>query len=364
MQREKLSNFIIKNQVALIDINQNVHEALKLLNVSPIKTLFVIKKNKEEIKFFGTITDGDVRRFLIKKINTHEKIKYLYNKKSKFLYSNENNFKKKISSIYQQLFINYIPVLNKKKNYLGYIDAKKLLQKLNYLKEPRKFDLFIMAGGFGKRLRPLTYTIPKPLILINGLTIISRILKSIPSENVGTIFISLHYKSILIKNYINKNYKDKKIIFFEEKKPLGTAGSLYQLKKIKKNTNCLLVNADISTNIDFNLFFNFHLNFKSDFTVCSSNYKIDVPFGVITATGKRVKKITEKPILNLQVNTGIYFFNVKILNLIKNRHFISATDLISILIKKKLKVYYYPIYEQWIDIGSKEDLKKAKSLLI
>jgi NDP-sugar pyrophosphorylase family protein len=364
MQRNKLSHFLEKKDTFIIDANKNVHDALKLLNKSKIKTLIVIKNKNTDSEFCGTVTDGDIRRFLIKKINLETKIKYLCNKNSKFLYIHEKNFIKKISSIYHNLLINYIPILSKKKKYLGYLDAKQVLEKFKYFKKIKKFDVFIMAGGFGKRLRPLTYKTPKPLIDINGSSIISRILASIPIDKIDNIFISLHYKAGQIKNHINKNYNNNnKITFFHEKKPLGTAGSLFQLKKIKTNENFLLINADLFSNVDFNSFFNFHLNYKSDFTVCSSNYKIDVPYGVITNIGNKIKKITEKPRINLQINSGIYFFNKKIINSIKNNFFLSATNLILILIKKKYKILHYPIYEQWIDIGNVEDLKKATSFL-
>jgi NDP-sugar pyrophosphorylase family protein len=363
MNINKLSYFLKKKDTFIIDANKNVHDALKLLNKSKIKTLIVIKNKNTDYKFCGTITDGDIRRFLIKKINLETKIKYLCNKNSKFLYIQETNFIKKISYIYKNLLINYIPILNQKKKYLGYIDAKQVLEKFKYLEKTKKFDVFIMAGGYGKRLRPLTYKTPKPLIDINGSSIILRILASIPIDKIDNIFISLHYRAAQIKNHINKNFNNNKITFFHEKRPLGTAGSLFKLKKIKTNENFLLINADISTNIDFNSFFNFHLNYKSDFTVCSSNYKIDVPYGVITNIGNKIKKITEKPRINLQINSGIYFFNKKIINLIKNNFFLSTTSLISILIEKKYKILHYPIYEHWIDIGNVEDLKKAISFL-
>lgn len=357
-----LKRFIKKKNSSVVEIDKKIYYVLALLNKIDIKTLFVVKKIKNSKKFYGTITDGDVRRFLLTKINNNATVADLYKKKSKFFYIDEKNILKKTIKIYETLQINYVPVLDKKHNYLGYVECKDILDFFKHEKKTPQYDLFIMAGGFGKRLRPLTNLIPKPLIELNGSTMISRIIESAQQANINQIFVSLHYKSSIIKKYIKKNYKNK-IEFINEKKPLGTAGSLFNLRKKKIKENIMLINSDVTTTVNFDYFFKFHIENKSDFTIGSSSYKVDIPYGVIESHKKKIKNIQEKPALQFQINSGIYFFNKKILRFIKNSAFLNITDLIKFLIKKKYNVLHYPMYEQWIDIGNKEDLEKAKSLV-
>ena len=252
-----LSSFVKKENKPLININQNISEALKLLNQNDIKTLFVVKKKDKKNIYCGTITDGDIRRFLIKKINLEKKIKYVFKKKSKYLFNDDKNFLNKIRVFYNKSLINIIPILDKKNYYLGYINCDQVINSFEKNKEQKLYDLFIMAGGFGKRLRPLTYTLPKPLIEVNGSNMISRIINSTRSQSINKIFISLYYKSSLIKKYITKNFKNKNIIFLTEKKPLGTAGSISMMKKYNPKNDFLLINADISSTVDFNSFSSF-----------------------------------------------------------------------------------------------------------
>lgn len=358
-----LFSYLNKETKPLIDINKNISDALKLLNQNDIKTLFVIKKKGKSNIYCGTITDGDIRRFLIKKINLEKKIKFVFKKKSKFLFYDDKDFLSKARLIYNKSLINIIPILSKNYHYLGYVNCDQIINILDKKKEKKLYDLFIMAGGFGKRLRPLTYTLPKPLIEVNGTNMISRIINSASSQSVDKIFVSLYYKSSLIKKYINQNFQNKNIIFLIEKKPLGTAGSISMLKKYKAKNNFLLMNADISSNIDFNSFFKFHSQNKSDLTICSSKYKIDVPFGVMQNDGKKIKKFLEKPKYEFLINSGIYFMNKKILKIIKKNTYLDLNHLVAKAIENKLKVMHYPMYEQWIDIGSKKDLNKARKIL-
>jgi len=358
-----LNSFIIKDNKPLININQNIREALKLLNLIDIKTLFVFKNKGSKAIFCGTITDGDIRRFLIKKINLEKKIKFVFKKNSKFLFYDDKNYQNKLNLIYKKFLINYVPIIDKSNNYIGYINSKQILKKLQKFKNEKQFDLFIMAGGFGKRLRPLTYELPKPLIEINGTSMISRIINSTDNQNVDQIFISLYYKSSLIKKHIDKNFKDKKVTYLVEKKPLGTAGSLSMLKNYNFQENFLLMNSDISSKVDFNSFYNFHIKNKSDLTICSSMYQMDVPYGVLENKGKNVQKFVEKPNFKFLINSGIYFINKKILKMIKKNHHLNINELVLKAIQNKYKVLHYPMYEQWIDIGSKSDLYKARKML-
>ena len=166
-----------------------------------------------------------------------------------------------------------------------------------------------MAGGLGKRLRPLTNKTPKPLIKINKISIIERIIKNLDFENVNKIYITL-YKSKLIIDYIRKKSLSSKLCFVVEKKPLDTAGSLLNLKDNLCN-DILVINSDIVSKINIKSYFQYHTKNKADITLCSKKYNIDIPYGVLNLNNNKITSIKEKPRLDYWVNTGIYFLNSK-----------------------------------------------------
>ena len=312
-----------------------------------IKTLFVINRKK---KIVGTISDGDIRRGILKYKKLEVKIYKIMRKNFFFL-----DEKKKIFDYVKLKKNNFllIPVLDKKKNI---IDIKNLEEIQS--KTIRENPVLIMAGGYGKRLRPYTLNTPKPMLKINGKPILEKIICQFKENGFYNFYISTYFRSKKIFNYFKDGSRLKvKINYINEKKPLGTAGSLGLLPK--KETKAIIVaNGDILTKLDSNFLLDYHNKNKFDLTVASINYNYQLPFGSIKVKNNYITDLEEKPKLTYKINAGIYVINSKIYKSIKKNINISMTSLITSLLGKGKKIGVFPIYENWGDIGNKEILSK------
>ena len=298
----------------------------------------------------GTITDGDIRRGLLKNYNVNDKIEKIYKKNPlstrKILSNNQ------INKILNKKGITFLPLINKKNEIIDIYDSKKTdeVSSIN-------FPMLIMAGGKGLRLRPLTNKIPKPLLLVNKKPIIEHIITNAKNQGISNFFISINYLGHKIKKYLGNGSKlGVKIKYLEEKKPLGTAGSIKLIKKFNKPI--IVTNSDIISKIDFKEMIKTHKKNKSQLTIVAKVFYEKDNYGRIIANGIVVKKIIEKLEQNLLINAGIYLINPKIKKIIKNSEYLDMTDLINKVLKKKIKVCVFPIHEEWLDYGlSKNKIK-------
>ena len=277
------------------------------------------------------------------------------NKKVKFFYKNINNdypYKN-----YFTLNIFCIPVIDKSKKILFYI------VKNDHVIEKFDNSIFLMAGGKGLRLYPLTKFIPKPLLKIDNIPIIERIIENFKKQGFYNFKISINYLGSKIKNYLKKRKNlNVKIKFISEKKFLGTAGSLSLVNINEFKFPLILTNSDLISNINYKRLLNFHIKNKSDLTICVRNQIFEMPYGEIYLEGKKVLKIIEKPISNSIINAGVYVLSKKILKLTKTNKHLMMNELINISIKNNCKILSFPIYENWIDVGNKDQLLKANNL--
>lgn len=353
-----LKSKIIRNKNNVVHLNFSVKKVLKKLNNQINKIIFIVDKKN---RLMGSITDGDIRRKFMQGNTLNDDLKNFFNKKPLALKMDDSNFKTKINFA-KKHHIRIIPVVTKKNEYLGFVRLQSLIDyKDNSL---NGFDVVIMAGGFGKRLYPITKRIPKPLIKIGGEPIIDNLIERCRIRSINNIHVILHYKAGLIKNHLLKKFPKikHKFNFVLEKKPLDTAGGLKLINQKTSSKNFLLINSDIITNINFDNVYKFFTDNKADLVVCATKNEIMIPYGVLNINNQEVENITEKPIFNIHINSGIYFLNKKIINQIKKNEKINAVELVKRSIKKGKKIFYYPIYENWIDIGSHTDLIKAKNL--
>ena len=216
-----------------------------------------------------------------------------------------------------------------------------------------------MAGGLGTRLEPFTKVLPKPLIPIDGKPIINHIMESFKNSGSNTFYITLNYKSKILKSYFEELKHKYKIFFLEEKKPLGTAGALFLLKN-RIAINFFVTNSDIILNTDYIDLYNFHIESKNDITLVVAAKEYEIPYGSceISSNGNLLK-INEKPKYNFLINSGLYLLNNKILKLLKKNNKIDMNELIELAIEKKFKIKIYPVSDkQWIDVGQWVEYKK------
>lgn len=220
-----------------------------------------------------------------------------------------------------------------------------------------------MAGGKGLRLYPLTKFTPKPLLKIDNIPIIERIIENFKKQGFYNFKISINYLGSMIKNYLKKKKNlNVKIKFISEKKFLGTAGSLSLINKNELKFPLILTNSDLISNINYKRLLDFHIKNKSDLTICVRNQIFEMPYGEIYLEGKKVLKIIEKPMSNSIINAGVYVLSKKILKFTETNKHLMMNELINISIKNNCKILSFPIYENWIDVGNKDQLLKANIL--
>lgn len=327
-----------------------------LLDQTPDKCLIV---TEDSGKFLGTLTDGDVRRAILTGRLVSDNISQVYFKKSCVI--NQSSFNEESAlSLIKDNELPLLPILDKSGSVVDYVSLQKLgiRQRDNDLLTDT--PVVIMAGGKGTRLQPLTNFLPKPLIPVgNETTLIEKIISQFTKFGCKKFIISVNYKSKLIKSYFEELNPDYEVKFIEEDKPLGTIGSLALAKKyIDKSffvTNCdILVKANLS---DFK---KHHLDGNFNATIMASTKRYVIPYGTCELKNDgSLARIIEKPIHELLINTGLYFFERTILDCITPNTKLEATDLIQLLISNSKKIGIFPINsESWSDFGQLDELNK------
>ena len=220
----------------------------------------------------------------------------------------------------------------------------------------------IFAGGKGKRLRPYTYVVPKPLIPIGKKPILELIIRQLAKYGINHITISILNNSELFQSiFSKKSFPNVKIDFLVEKKPMGTIGGLKLIKDLPKEF--LAMNGDLITDLNFKNFYKFHKSNKSDLTICTKTLKTNIEYGEIKNNKKKnLTKFEEKPRYKYQINLGIYIIKkelVKRISIKKNFGF----DVFVEKTKDK-KVFVYNSNCKWFDIGREKDLFEAKNFIL
>jgi dTDP-glucose pyrophosphorylase/predicted transcriptional regulator len=338
-----------KNYLKKIIISQDskILEAINNLNISGLKIVLVVDKNK---KFVGVVNDGDIRRAFSSGYNINSSIRHVVNKKSFFVKTilDINNFSPRELDEFS-----HIPVIKNNKIYGLY--AQNI--NSNITEKNNKEHVVIMAGGYGKRLGVLTKKCPKALLKFNNKPLLQHILEYVKKNNFYNIQISLFFLKKMIKNFIlKKNHFSLKIKFLEERSPMGTIGSIGLIKKI--SSNFVVLNCDVISDVNLNELLKFHKKHKSILTIGIKHFQYKNPYGVIISKKNRFISFKEKPDVNFTINTGIYVFNRKIISIIKKFNLRNIEDLITKLNNNNYKILTYPIFENWHDLG--QDKKKLK----
>lgn len=328
----------------IIHKNQSISEAIIKITKSKIKILFVINNNN---KLLGSISSGDLRRSISKKIDLKEPVE-------KIMFKNPKYFKNKNKDLSSYKDFICIPIVNEKKEIIDLQYNKNLITN-------KKNTVFLMAGGKGSRLMPLTKKTPKPLLKIKGIPIIEKIILNFKNQGFENFIISVNYLGYKIKNYLGDGKKLKvNISYINEKKYLGTAGSLSLIDFKKTFFPIIVANSDLISEIDYGNLISYHDKKKSELTICGKNKIFEMPYGEILQNDNKVKSIIEKPKIYHLVNAGVYVFGKNVLKKISSNKKLMMNDLISKQLKKNKKVFCYPVYENWIDIGNKLDYKNNK----
>ena len=304
-------------------------------------------------KLLGTITDGDIRRALIQQHSMDTLASEIMFEEPVVAFSEDSS--DTILTIMKNSNLNQIPILDADRCVVG-------LETLQHLLKKEKMDtpVCLMAGGFGRRLLPLTASMPKPLLKVGSRPILEMILNRFIKAGFHNFFISIYYKADMVREYFGDGGKwGVSINYLCEKEPLGTAGALGLLPKNLPDSKIIVMNGDLITKVDFKHILQFHNEEEAVATMCAREYDFQVPYGVIKAEGSSVKSVQEKPIHSFFVNAGIYVLNSTLVKHIDGRSFLDMTNFLEQQIKNGDHVSMFPMHEYWVDIGRAEEYKRA-----
>ena len=350
------------NKKILIRKNITIKKALYLMKLVGLKNLFVVNNDN---KLLASISGGDLRNALLKGKKLNDHVFALANYNPKFVnYSDKKNLSNKLEKLFKYHKLELVPILDQKKivkDVIAWADFFKKKRKISKKKTVfynKNLDVVIMAGGKGTRLKPFTEILPKPLMPIKNKTIIENILNFFIKNEFKKFFITINFKSEILKAYFKEISENYAIKFIQEKKPLGTIGSIKLIKT--KNKNTIVANCDVIYKINLKRFVANHIKKKFDISFIASNKKLEVPYGVCRFKNNKFEKFEEKPKLFFYINTGLYIINNRLKKLIpKNKKF-DATDLINLANLNKYKIGIYKINEnQWFDTGQWSELSKT-----
>lgn len=339
----QLQNHIVNKETPII-------EAMKKINELPLTlTLFVVDDHN---KLIGTLTDGDIRRGLLSGKALEERVQDFMH--TQFHYLKEDVDVEIVQEI-KAKGVRLIPRISDKGEIVKLYDLHKLKSLL-------PIDAVIMAGGRGKRLRPITDEIPKPMIQLGNKPILEHNLDQLISFGVENFYISVNYlKEQIIEYFGDGSSKGVNIQYIEEEKPLGTIGALSLAKNIQNEI--LLMNADLFTNIDFEDFYLAFKNKQADMAIASIPYTVNIPYAIMEGQNGLIEKFKEKPSNTYYANSGIYLIDSCLLDNIPKNQFYNTTDLMYYCLKNNKKLIHNPLTGYWIDIGKHEDLKKAREII-
>lgn len=338
---------LVKNHI--IPEHLTIKEALKVLNTlsGDALTLLVVDDNEVMV---GTLTDGDIRRKIIEGISLEESVSWVMHKNFSFLKAGSIDVG--IIRRCRVLGIVLLPCLDIEGKICKVYNLKKTYSVL-------PLDVVLMAGGRGERLRPLTDSVPKPLLKIGDKTIIDYNIERLLDCGIENLYVTVNY----LAEQLEEHFKDKrgnvKIRCVREKEYLGTLGAAGLIEEYE-NDLILVMNSDLFTNIDFEEFYLYFKESGADMAVAAIPYSVAVPYGIFKIDGDRVVDVEEKPVYNYYANSGIYLIKRELLSLIPKNQYFNATDLIRMVVGRGGKVVRFPLMGYWIDIGKLEDYKKAQ----
>jgi dTDP-glucose pyrophosphorylase len=344
-----MENF--KNNI--ISSDYSLRDALARLDQIGIygNVLFILESNG---KLRGTITDGDIRRGLLKGASIDDLALSVAN--LAYYSLNLYNGSVDIDAIKRLKLkkIKLVPLLDENSHLIKIIDIDSYRGFL-------PIDVFIMAGGKGARLMPLTKDCPKPMLVIGDKPILEHNIDRLISFGVERFIISINYLGdVIINHFKNGEEKGVNITYIQESEPLGTIGSI-SLAPEFKNDYVLVMNSDLLTDVDYLDFFEHFMEMGSHLSVATIPYHVDIPYAVLEMdTNSFVSSLSEKPKYTYYSNAGIYLLKKEVISLVPYNEFFNATDLIEAIIKNKDKVSSFPILGYWLDIGKMPDFIKAQ----
>jgi dTDP-glucose pyrophosphorylase len=346
------------NQLLCRD-NITIKDALKRLNQAETGCVIIVS---DQGKLLGTLSDGDLRRSILSNQKLSTSIKTCYNKTPYFLVKGQHN-EEELKSIFLEKEVNIIPIVDSNRVVVDY------RHNINHIRHRVSDEglsslchvpVVIMAGGKGTRMEPFTSVLPKPLIPVYDKPIIDHIIERFTELGCTDYYITVNYKSRILRAYFDETDRDYQVHFVEEDKPLGTAGSLRDLRG-KFTSPLFVTNCDVLVKTDYLSVYNYHKHGKYDLTLVACAKEYVIPYGTceLNSNGD-LSHIDEKPKYDFLVNTGLYVLSPEILSEIPQGIPYDITNLITDLIKCGKTIGVFPIDgDAWTDIGQWAEYRKV-----
>lgn len=339
---------MIKWENIVVHTKQTLFETMKIIDETSLQFAVVVD---EDNHLLGTVTDGDIRRGILRGEGLEVPITLIMNPHP---LSAKYGLK---TNTYKQLMksknLKQLPIVN---------DQNQIVDVLfiDHLETPtNKNQVILMLGGLGKRLRPLTNDIPKPMLKVGNKPIVESIIEGFKQYGYTNFIFSVNYKKEVIQDYFqNGDIMGVSIDYIEEKKRMGTAGALSLLEN-RPTEPFFVMNGDLLTQVNFDQLMQFHQEQNAVATMCVREYEYQVPYGVIETDGVELISIKEKPIHRSFVNAGIYVLSPEVFEYIPVDTFYDMPSLFEALINQGKKTSVFPIHEYWLDIGRVDDFKRA-----
>jgi dTDP-glucose pyrophosphorylase len=329
--------------------NASIEEALRVIGDGAMQIALIVDKSD---KLIGTLTDGDIRRGLLKGLDLKSSIKSIIFKTPTI--AKKSDTKEMILKLAISKKLNHMPIIDESGKVIGIQEISQLV-----IPNEKKNKVILMVGGLGERLGSLTKNTPKPMLKVGNKSILETIVESFKGYGYTNIVMCLNYKSEIIQDYFGDGSEfGVNIEYILEKKRMGTAGALSLLKDNSKEP-FFVMNGDLLTNVNFEKIHEFYLSNNAQALMCVREYESQVPYGVINIKNTKIVSVVEKPTQKFFVNAGIYMLSPEVLKHIPKNEFYNMTTLFEKLIDKDENTISFPLDGYWLDIGRFEEYKKA-----
>ncbi|UWZ97346.1 nucleotidyltransferase family protein [Vibrio splendidus] len=336
---------IVKPEATIVD-------ALRVIDSEALRIALVVN---DEQHLLGVVTDGDIRRGILNSLPLDTPIVEIMNCSPTT--ASINTAKEQLVKLMESKSILAVPLLEDNK-VVG-------LETLHHLFEEKTYQnpVFIMAGGFGTRLRPLTDNCPKPMLKIGNKPILETVIRSFIKAGFENFYISTHYMPEQIQNHFGDGSElGVNINYVYEEAPLGTGGALGLLPSdLPQDLPLIMMNGDVLTKVDFERLLDFHNENEADATMCVREYDYQIPYGVINGEGNKITSMVEKPIQRFFVNAGIYVVSSTVIQSVPKNHHIDMPTLLEQHMNERDNILMFPIHEYWLDIGRMDDFNRAQA---
>ena len=336
-------------QQALIGPESTVREAVETIDAAGLQIAIVAD---EDGRLLGTVTDGDIRRAILRGTSLDDAVAQVMNENPTT--AREHDDRETLLRLMRQRNLHQIPLLDATWRVVG-------LEVLDHLLQPvrRENPVVLMAGGLGSRLSPLTDDTPKPLLHVGAKPILETILEAFVQHGFGRFYLSVNYLAEQVEAHFGDGSQwGVEIEYLRERERLGTAGALSLLPE-RPTEPLFVMNGDLLTRLNFAHLLDFHAEHAAAATMCVREYEMQVPYGVIETRSHHILDIREKPTERYLVNAGVYVLQPEALDLIPKGKFFDMPELFMRLIQQEQETAVFPIREYWMDIGQVDDFKRA-----